>query len=74
MYSVRYSSQILIKSEISRQNFEKSSNFMKLRPVGSELFNAGRQTNMTKLRATFRNSADKPTSTRNVNAGGSVLQ
>jgi hypothetical protein len=46
------------------------SNFKKIRPVGSELFNADRRANTTKLRVTFRNSADEPTSIRNVNAGG----
>jgi hypothetical protein len=35
---VRYSCQILVKLEFSRQNFEKypSSNFMNIRPVGAD--------------------------------------
>jgi len=31
------------------------SDFMKIRPVGAELFHADRQTDMTKLIVTFRN-------------------
>ena len=41
MQSSRYC-QILMKLEFSRHNFEKYSNmtFMKIRPVGAELFHA----------------------------------
>jgi hypothetical protein len=53
--------QILIKFEFSRHIFEKSSirNFVKIRPVGAELFLCG-QTDMTKLIVTFRNFANSP--------------
>ena len=46
MYSTRYSCSILMKLEFSRQ-FSKNteiSNFMKIRPVGAELFHADRRT------------------------------
>jgi len=33
----------------------QTSNFKKIRPVGAELFNADRQTDMTKLIVAFRN-------------------
>jgi hypothetical protein len=36
------------------------SNFMKIRPVGEELFHADRQTDMTKLIVPFRNFANAP--------------
>jgi len=39
------------------------SNFMKIRPVGVELFHADGQTDMTKLIFTFRNFAKAPTIT-----------
>jgi hypothetical protein len=41
---------------------EKSSNinFMKIRPVGAELFHADRRTDMTKLIVAFRNCANVP--------------
>ena len=43
--STRFSSQILMKHEFSRQIFEKCvSNFMKIRPVGAELFHASIRT------------------------------
>jgi hypothetical protein len=34
------------------------SNFMKIRPVGAELFHTDRQTDMTKLIVAFRNFAN----------------
>jgi hypothetical protein len=37
--------------------FEKSSNIMKIRPVGVELFRADRRTDMTKVLVTLRNFA-----------------
>jgi len=42
----RYSCNVLMKLELSRQNFEKysSTNFVKIRPVGAELFHAGGRT------------------------------
>ena len=40
MYGTGYSGQILMKREFFRQIFEKHSNFMKIRPVRTELFHA----------------------------------
>jgi len=42
--------------EFSQTFFRKNtqiSNFMKIRPVGAEMFHADRQTDMTKLTASF---------------------
>jgi hypothetical protein len=65
MYSIRYSCQILMKLELSRQSLKKNiqiSKFMKISPVGAELLHAeGRtdgRTDMTKLRVAFRNFAN----------------
>jgi hypothetical protein len=52
-----------MKPEFSRQIFEKSSNinFMKIRPVGAELFQKdGQTTDTTKLIVSFRNFAKAP--------------
>jgi len=50
-----------MKLELSRQIFDKNtSNFMKIRPVGAELFHADRRTDMTKLIIAFRNFANAP--------------
>jgi hypothetical protein len=38
VYSTGYSGQILMKLEFSRQMFERDSDFMKIRPVRTELF------------------------------------
>ena len=35
-------------------------NFIKIRPVGAELFHVARQTDMTKLTVAFRNVANAP--------------
>jgi hypothetical protein len=45
-YPLRYSCQILIKLEFSPHIFGNSqiSNFMKIRPVGAELFHEGGRT------------------------------
>ena len=45
-YPLRYSCQILIKLEFSQQIFGNPhiSNFMKIRPVGAELFHEGGRT------------------------------
>ena len=57
---------ILTKLEYSRHNFEKSSNiiFMKIRPVGAELFHEDRwtvgQKDTTKLTASFSNFSVAP--------------
>jgi hypothetical protein len=51
-----YCFQILIKLEISQQIFEKKSeisNFMKIRPVGAELFHADGQTDKKKIIVAF---------------------
>ena len=53
--------QILTKKFIDR--FSKNtqiSNFMKIRPVGAEVFHTGGQTDMTKLMIAFRNFANAP--------------
>jgi len=50
-----------MKLEFSRTTFQKNTQiirFLKIRPVGDELFHADRQTDMTKLTVTFRNSAN----------------
>ena len=57
--STRYSCPNLMKLEFSRQIFENTQkpNFMKIRPVGTELFHADGWTDMTKLTVAFRNFA-----------------
>jgi len=58
MQSTRYSCQI----EYSRQ-FTKNtqiSNFMNIRPVGAEMFDADGRTDVTKLIVAFRNFAKAP--------------
>jgi hypothetical protein len=61
---VKYSCRILIKPEVSRQILEKKktqiSSFIKIRPMGVELFRAGGRTDMTKLIIGFRNYANTP--------------
>ena len=52
-----------MKLKFSRQSSEKNlqiPNFMKIRPVGAELFHADRRTNMTKLIVAFRNFTNAP--------------
>jgi hypothetical protein len=51
-----------MKLEFSWKVIEKYSNFMKIRPVGAELFRADGQTNtvMTKIIIAFRNFAHAP--------------
>ena len=52
-----------MKLEFSRHIFEKKlqiSNFVKIRPVGVELFHVDRRTDMTKLIVAFRNFANAP--------------
>ena len=61
IWSTCCSCQILMKHEFSPHIFEKrSSNFMKIRPVGAELFRSDGQTGMTKLIVAFRNFANAP--------------
>ena len=61
MYSTRYSCQILMKLELPAYFRKKSqiSDFMKIRPVGAEMFNADERmdgrTDMTKLMVAFCN-------------------
>ena len=61
MYSTRYSCQMSMKLEFSRHIFGKTqiSNFIKIRPVGAELFHAGwrtdGQTDSTTLKAASSN-------------------
>ena len=56
--------QILMKIEFSRQIFGKSaqSNFMKICPVGAELFHANGRTDITKLIVASRNFTIAPES------------
>jgi hypothetical protein len=51
MHSARYFSHILIQTEFSWQIF------MKIRPVGAELFHTDRRTEMTKLRGAEKSLA-----------------
>ena len=64
MYSIRYSCRILIKLEISSQIFEKKkaqiSSFIKILPVGAELFQPNGQTDMTTIIVVFRNFENAP--------------
>jgi hypothetical protein len=63
MYSTGcYSCPILTKLEFCRQLSKKTqiSNFMKILPLGAEVFHADRQTDMTKLIVAFRNFANAP--------------
>jgi hypothetical protein len=64
MYCIRYSCQILMSLEFSRQIFENNQipNIMKLLAEGANLFQADgrtedRRTNTTKLIVVFRNFA-----------------
>jgi hypothetical protein len=56
MSSTRYTSQVLMKLEFSRQISKNTQilNSMKIRPVGTELFHADRQTDMLKVIAALR--------------------
>jgi hypothetical protein len=63
MQRTRYSCQILMTLEFSRQILEKHSKYQiswKIRPAGAELFHADGQTDMTKLIVAFRNFANAP--------------
>ena len=66
MSSILYSCRIVMKFEFSQQIFEnvQISNFMKIRPLGTQLFHTNRwtdgRTDMTKLTVAFRNSANAP--------------
>jgi len=53
-----------MKLEFSRQVFGKYSNFMKICPVGAELFHADRRIDTTKLTVAFRNFANVPKNRR----------
>jgi hypothetical protein len=70
MRSNGYPCRILMKLEFSRQSFEKKaeiSSFMKIRPVGTELFHADGQTDTTKIVVVFRNFANAPKNSRSFN-------
>ena len=57
---VKYS-LFLFNFNISGQFFEKKlSNFMKIRPMGADMFHADRWTDMTKLIVVFCNFAKTP--------------
>jgi len=53
---------MLMKLELSLRFLKDTeiSDFMKISPLGAELFLADRQTNMTKLTIAFRNFANAP--------------
>ena len=55
--SSRYSCPIVMALEFSRQIFEKSSNFMTVRPEEAE-FHVDRRTDMTKLIVALRSFAN----------------
>ena len=66
----RYSCHISMKLEFSRDILEqifKMSNYIKIRPIGTELFHADRQSDMTKLIVAFRNFANTPSSVKVLN-------
>ena len=62
--------------EVQYKNFDRfskipqTSNFMKARQEGGEMFHADRRTDMMKLTVAFRNSANAPNSTDKGNAPG----
>ena len=63
MESTRYSCQIPIKLEFSRQIFEKILKyqiFTKINPVGAEMLHANGRTDITKLIVAFRNITNAP--------------
>jgi len=63
--SARFSCQVSVNLEFSWQFFDRySKHFMKIRPVGAELFHVerDRQTNTTKLIVSFRTLANVPVS------------
>jgi hypothetical protein len=64
MYSTPYYCKILIKINLyfldRFPKYGQMSNFMKIRPVGAELFHADGRTDMTKLRVAFRGYANAP--------------
>jgi len=49
-----------MKCEFFRQILEKYSNFMKIRPMGVELYHEDGETDMTKLIVAYRNFANAP--------------
>jgi len=56
-----YCSSCKVPLNILERFFEKySNNFLKIRPLGGELFLGDRRTDMTKLMAAFRNFANEP--------------
>ena len=62
-----FSCHVLITLGFSRQIYEKKqvkiSNFMKIRPMGAELFVADGRADMTKLIVAFHNFTKAPTNT-----------
>jgi len=58
--STRYSCHILINPHIFRQKKPQTSNFIKIRPVGTELFHADKHTDIPQPIFAFRNFSDAP--------------
>ena len=76
MSRARYSCTILMKLEFFQQIFGESSNFMKFRLVGAELFHVDgrtdRQTGTTKLIVAFHNFTKAPKKTGCNSSGGNL--
>jgi len=51
---------LIFSTEFQKKKILKMSNFMKIRPVGAELFRMARQTDMTKLVVAFCNFVITP--------------
>jgi hypothetical protein len=68
--SIRYSCTILMNLEffIRFSKNTETSNFMKIRWMGAELFHAARQTDMTKLTVAFCNFSKAPRSAEGDNS------
>jgi hypothetical protein len=61
MESTSHSCETLMLLEFSRYIFEKCSSFMKIHPVGAELFHADGWIDVTELIVGFRSFAIVPT-------------
>ena len=64
MYTGLHSCPIFMKLEFSLDSFSKNTNisdFMKIRPVGTELFHEDRRVDLTRVIAILRNCSAKAT-------------